>query len=235
MLPPNPLTVSAQPWHLARWPRLRLAGFTLVELLVVIAVIAILALLLMPVVKSSLLAAKSAKCKQNLKQLAAAYMSYASDHDGSVVTDGKSPYEWTRVIQPYLGYETFQISLVKEFTCPAAPKRKDASYWQPDYAGNVHGALYGLMGDGGASLGISAASTAPMKLAGQERPSKVIAFLDWIPGWRYARRYEFARVNDQDKERVFRHSGKLNAVFVDGHVETIDYPLPTNHLDTPWR
>jgi prepilin-type processing-associated H-X9-DG protein len=84
---------------------------------------------------------------------------------------------------------------------------------------------------------VTVGSTAPLKLAGQEHPSRVIAFLDWIPGWRYARRYEFARVNDsnQDMARVFRHSGKLNAVFVDGHVEAIDHPIATDWMNIPWR
>jgi len=84
---------------------------------------------------------------------------------------------------------------------------------------------------------VSVTSTAPLKLVGQEHPAKVIAFLDWIPGWRYARRYEFAMVNDpnQARDRVFRHSGKLNAVFVDGHIETIEHPISTDWANPPWR
>ena len=212
-------------------------GFTLVELLVVVVIIAVLIALTFPAAGRFLLAGKDAKCKQNLRQLGVAYIAYANDHDGAVLTDGTGPYEWTRVIQPYLGYQTFQSSLVKEFTCPAAPQRPGALYWQPDYAGNVHGALYGLMGDGGVSLGVNAASTAFLKLPGQDHPAKVIAFLDWIPGWRFARKYEFSMVNNsnQSMARVFRHSGKLNAVFMDGHLESLDHPIPTNSTNIPWR
>jgi prepilin-type N-terminal cleavage/methylation domain-containing protein/prepilin-type processing-associated H-X9-DG protein len=216
---------------------LRLAGFTLVELLVVIAVIAILLALLIPSVRRVSLAAKDTQCKHKLRQLHIAYISYANDHDGSVLTDGASGYEWTRVIQPYLGYRTFQSALIKEFRCPVAPERPTALYWQPDYGGNVHGALYG-----GATqnclqqLGLSLATTAPPKLAGQDQPAKVIVFMDWMPGWRYARTEDCWRLNDPTIEiRVFRHSGKINAIFVDGHMEAIAPPFPTNKKDIPWR
>lgn len=216
-------------------------GFTLVELLVVVAIIAILIALLFPAATRFVLAGKDTKCKQNLRQLGIAYIAYAQDHDGAVVTDGGYPYEWTRVIQPYLGYQTFQTNLLKEFCCPVAPQRPTAAYWEPDYAGNVHGALYGATpkengGDGGASLGVSAASTAPPKLAGQNQPAKVIAFMDWMPGWRFARTEDCWRLNDPAMAlRVFRHSGNLNAIFVDGHIEAIAPPFPTNRLSPPWR
>ena len=55
-------------------------GFTLVELLVVIAVIAILAALLLPVLAKGKAAAKSAACKSNLRQLGLALNIYVNDY-----------------------------------------------------------------------------------------------------------------------------------------------------------
>ena len=55
-------------------------GFTLVELLVVIAVIAILAGLLLPVLSKSRAHGQGAQCVNNLKQLATAIQMYADEH-----------------------------------------------------------------------------------------------------------------------------------------------------------
>src|SRR5262245_14453139 len=55
----------------------RREGFTLIELLVVIAVIAILAALLLPALNRGKIAADSAVCKSNLRQLTLAMTMYA--------------------------------------------------------------------------------------------------------------------------------------------------------------
>jgi prepilin-type N-terminal cleavage/methylation domain-containing protein/prepilin-type processing-associated H-X9-DG protein len=63
--------------HLAR----RRRGFTLVELLVVIAVVAILAALLLPALARAKVSAKTAACKSNLRQLGLALSMYVNDYD----------------------------------------------------------------------------------------------------------------------------------------------------------
>src|SRR5262245_54641015 len=57
------------------------AGFTLVELLVVIAVVAILAALLLPTLARAKEEARQTKCASNLRQIALAVMLYADDHE----------------------------------------------------------------------------------------------------------------------------------------------------------
>lgn len=56
-------------------------GFTLVELLVVIAIIALLAGLLAPSLRSARESGRSAVCASNQRQLGAALLLYAGDHD----------------------------------------------------------------------------------------------------------------------------------------------------------
>lgn len=57
-------------------------GFTLVELLVVIAAIAIVAAILLPVLNKGRLSAQCAVCQENLRQLDMATQMYWSDNDG---------------------------------------------------------------------------------------------------------------------------------------------------------
>jgi prepilin-type N-terminal cleavage/methylation domain-containing protein/prepilin-type processing-associated H-X9-DG protein len=74
-------------------------AFTLVELLVVIAVIGILASLLMTALAGSKAKAQGVFCLGNVKQLAAAWLMYADDHNGRLAnnfggTDAQTNINW---------------------------------------------------------------------------------------------------------------------------------------------
>jgi len=89
-------------------------GFTLVELLVVIAVIAILAAILFPVFAGAREKARAATCLSNMRQLGQAIDLYRGDYDGkypiAVIPSPLGRAElgmdlqtmWSKLIQPYL-------------------------------------------------------------------------------------------------------------------------------------
>jgi prepilin-type N-terminal cleavage/methylation domain-containing protein len=67
-------------------PGRRAGGFTLVEMLVVVAIIAALAAILMPSVARAREMARRVQCLSNLRQLGTAWVAFASDHDGQLVS-----------------------------------------------------------------------------------------------------------------------------------------------------
>jgi prepilin-type N-terminal cleavage/methylation domain-containing protein len=98
-----------------------LTGFTLVELLTVMAIISILAGILLPVFGSAREKARAVSCMSNMKQIGTAIYAYLQDWDEtypmnrfvtSASTSQPAPYNWKRAVYPYL-------RTAKVFECPS--------------------------------------------------------------------------------------------------------------------
>jgi prepilin-type N-terminal cleavage/methylation domain-containing protein/prepilin-type processing-associated H-X9-DG protein len=66
------------------------SGFTLMELLVVVAVISLIIAILLPVVRKARQISKRAVCSSNLRQLATAWHIYLNDNDGKFYQGGNA-------------------------------------------------------------------------------------------------------------------------------------------------
>ena len=135
--------------------RREVAGFTLVELLVVITIIAILVGLLIPAVQMAREAARMGECKNNLKQMATAVHSHVSIKGYyPPATSVQSPkHNVVNYILPYVeqGNIYNQLNLDEDWnsaanlpvtqvnlslvTCPTAPKGRD---FVSDYLAITH-------------------------------------------------------------------------------------------------
>ena len=83
----------------------RRAGFTLIQLLVVIAIIAILAAILFPVFAQAREKARAISCLSNLKQTGLAWSMYTQDYDEIIppqhIGAGRAGY-WLVNLQTYI-------------------------------------------------------------------------------------------------------------------------------------
>ncbi len=169
-------------------------GFTLVELLLVIAIIAVLVAIALPVAGRAREAAWQSACAANLRQLGIAVRQYSLDHEGYL---------------PDLSWDTQhrQIALLRMyvrdafdlFHCPVSVRRKDL--W-PAWYTYACAPLDGTNRCTTYKMNDNQQAIAGHQIASLAHPSWTVLALD------------------TDWADRARHNGKDNVVFLDGHVQT---------------
>jgi len=104
-------------------PRRKTGGFTLVELLVVVAVIALLTALLFPVFAQARAKARQTACLSNLRQIGLAVEQYASDYDDTLMPGVLLPTANASGDPQYAGWAGAYNAYARApgiFRCPAS-------------------------------------------------------------------------------------------------------------------
>jgi prepilin-type N-terminal cleavage/methylation domain-containing protein len=180
-------------------------GFTLVELLVVIAVIAVLAALLLPVLAQGKARGKGAGCLNNLRQIGLATQMYADENESYPPAWVDSTTRWMDLIKPCLDKKS------GVYLCPSDLKQI-AVTWDPD----IH-LSYGIntfrFGDQAHCFWYG------VKAGAVPRPADTIIFADCTPGKYYCGGGSTFKEPVPDVDH--RHpKNSFVAVFCDGHAET---------------
>jgi len=208
-------------------------GFTLVEMLVVIAVVAILAALLFPAIAAVRIKTQNAKCVGNLRQMGAGLMLYVADHDGALIPGAVASLEggltlWFNALDAYMGNQ--EEGSLENFAsgrrpawqrCPTKVfNEAEMDHFSVGYGWNFFGDNdghpgFGLYpGDPGGSSRLSEVT----------KPAKTFIIADSkdisvAPEATYQNIYLYPPPSTG--QRASRHSGRGNYLMVDGHVESL--------------
>lgn len=201
-------------------------GFTLVELLIVIAIVAIFAAVILAVFPKGLGMARRAACVSNVRQIVAAASMYAHDHDRRLVpaiTRGAPApdrgYTWCVLLQPYMENEQILI-------CPndAEPQATPGYVCLPHSYGLNYRYTYNT------AFGWSPGALTSRLTNVDQHSTAILAFeLDDSapdPGGSYIR-HRLSRVKA-------RHEGRAVFGFLDGHAEAL-LPEQTVQPENMWE
>ena len=194
--------------HRREWRLADAKGFTLIEMLVVIAIIALLAAILFPVFGRARANARRSSCQSNMKQISLGVLQYVQDYDERFPKTGGSTngiaancggpdiLSWASKTQPY-------IKSTQVFVCPE-DTRKIANMCS--YGNNQ---LIGVLAPTDAGIAVSTIAA----------PSHALLWYEdgYLPAYNtigcnnYWDRFAFSMIQ--------RHLEGSNIAFVDGHVK----------------
>lgn len=206
------------------------AGFTLVELLVVVAIIGALIAILLPTLSTARKHAQSVVCASNLRQLYLAQNFYADEHKGQMATvefAGQDTSWWAKLGK----YSTKGgAGVMREALgqCPSVPLEEvaDDGFWagrKLSYGANPYMMLPWWQGKRGEKMPSSEIVLMSDKVLTPEDYTLTEDGKYFVPdplvpgglGWEIG--YVFHKGLD-----ARRHRGKANAVMMDGSVRSLD-------------
>ena len=198
------------------------SGFSLVEMLVVIAILLILAGILLPVLERALRKGEDVSCLSNIRNLALGARIYADDYDGQIIparlddAAGSAGICWDVSIQPYV--RNRQLLICPSDETPAAA----AGCISYPHSYGINFALAFVGGYNASSL----------RLYEVEAPTRTILFFELDGRYR-----SFGADYDADgleRFAVNRHGEGANCAFLDGHAKWLR-PEATVEPENLWR
>jgi prepilin-type N-terminal cleavage/methylation domain-containing protein/prepilin-type processing-associated H-X9-DG protein len=215
-------------------------GFTLMELLVVVAVIAILAALILPALSLAKARAQRLHCASNIRQIGIALQQFVSDnqfyplYSGGDTTSRGWEYDVARQLGDNPNTPGYLLSGV--WACPGIPTKdvsSVASYGYNAFGLGVSVDSLGLGATHGATVGgwTFEVLKPPVRESSVVQPSEMMAIGDGFHGsgniiicgdWFLWRHDVFHPILWGTRPFVAsaRHRGRANVVFCDGHVES---------------
>jgi prepilin-type processing-associated H-X9-DG protein/prepilin-type N-terminal cleavage/methylation domain-containing protein len=225
------------------------AGFTLLELLLVVSLVAILAILSAAGIGKVRSVGEGAVCANSLRQLGVATHLYVQEHNNRFFPyyeDSAEGRRWFFGMEPASSLggaegsrtvdvtQSFLYPYIREVggveICPSFPY--GSNYWKPKFKGASYGYGYNLFLASDTSV-VPAKLNQPKYLTQVEKMSSVILFGDCAQvntfqspaSASHPMLEEFYMIDDTYRTIHFRHGGSANILFVDGHVQKFQ-PYP---------
>jgi len=204
-------------------------GFTLVEILVVIAIIALLAALLFPVFARSRESSRRSACLNNLHQISTAFALYVQDHDERLPRQAILPPEGTN----YTCWDVQLQSYLKDRQTLACPNDSFSRPLDIPQLGKKLIRSYGMAANtSGVAMGEMPASSLTVLLL--ERSTVGTQSAPRSSAWAFESCVD--RLGKLTFDPIglgtyvppdFRHGQFGNYLFADGHVKALHGPNPT--------
>lgn len=228
-------------------------GFTIVELLVVVAILIVLAALIFAVQRRAIEAAYATRCVNNIRQISTTHAAITQDNQGFFIHPSWTPMfggpkrgwamHFAAAANPEIAINKWsdineRISDLDMLNCPSAYAKNKAkmgehrghSRWRTYGLNTRIGSAPGQWGGGGSGEGqwITGA-TRPDQV---EDPTLLVVVAD--TAWN-GRAYPnaFGPFNVRDKGLGEHHGGKFHVGYMDGHLEKhsmATFPYPDNEL-----
>ena len=215
-------------------------GFTLIEILVVIAMIAILSAVSMAGFRAAFISANRARCATNLRAIGVGMLAYAADNNqnlpesGGTIAHGSTDVAppvgsglpgWTEQLEPYLGPSTDTIAN-RVYTCPDSskiwPNNKQYSYFNGAHAGYIKNPPAGATSFGPVNL-LHVHSLSAWIMAGDNSFGGFPGSPDDDDKDDYTSDPAFNGGIPSAPTIIPIHGGYSNILFGDGHVEALKY------------
>jgi len=190
-------------------------GFTLIEILVVIAIVAVLAAMLFPTLAKARASAQRVSCLSNMRQIGMAIQMYTMGHAERMPGPGPSGREWPLSLQPYIG--STQI-----FSCITDPHEGEPSIAGMGTAKLSYGWNSLDVGDG--RYGFRKPDGTPLALSRVDQPSETIVIFDYLatnaPSEGHLTNVGHLDTGSATTTRVEgRHLDGFNTLYADSHVK----------------
>lgn len=211
-----------------------MSGFSLIEVLVVIAIISMLATLLVPAMKSARESAYTAYCGSNLRQIFVQFEICATDHKDMIPW----PHTWPGMPAPRINWrDMLEETLGAVPRCPVGSGQYGINdFGSGECWGTTIPPLPGIYAKGTGTKFEHFMSTSGVYLMADNSVDPTYV-TPWIRGRRPIAGWPRGEVTDV----AYRHRDGCNMLFADGHVEWLAGPLdgydPTNdnRAAIPWH
>lgn len=233
------MTANPRPETATKTPKLS-NGFTLIELILVVAILAVVIAFFLPPVRRSREAARRTQCKNNLKQIALALHNYADVYHSlppayTVDANGKPLHSWRTLILPYFDEKLLydKIDLTKAWDDPVNAEANRSivqGYNCPSTSGlKNHTTYMAVVTSNSCFRAIESRRLSEITDDHSETLMVIEVDSEQAVPWMAPRDADEAMFLTRDPKSKRAHMGGVQAVFVDGTVRFLNDNLP---LDT---